>query len=265
MKKEILKHPIKYAIIVTAGIYLIYMLVMMAIFKSDDESFRVLTCNDILSIESTKESWINIGTFGDMFGALNAFFTALAFFGVLYSLYMQRKSIEQIEANETKNRKLIEKSWYFQQTGCAGQKWEAQRILSKTTKDKNEKCIRKCIKDGYKEDDISFLSATVSNAKGALLAYNVVLYSLRYSENLVDKEELEDIACMTYALLDEDLQFCLGVLFIDSGLVNGTDFLQEIFSEDEFVRKFCKSNMMIGREGRMKELVQEIKKRVRAL
>lgn len=265
MKKEIIKHPIRYAVIATACIYVIYLLIMIAIFKSSDESIHVVATNEMCSIERSEDPWINIGTFGDMFGALNAFFTTLAFFGVIYSLYMQRKSIEQIDINETKNRKLIEKSWYFQQTDRTYDKWVQHKDFPVSGEPDTMSFIRNKIRNGYSNEDLVNISRFVASAKEALLAYNAVLYSLRYSENLVDKDELEDIVGMTYATLDEDLQFCLGVLFIDSKLVQETDFLQEILNEDEFVRKFCKSNIMPEKEAAMRELVQKIRKMVRGL
>lgn len=265
MKKEIIKHPIRYAVIATACIYVIYLLIMIAIFKSSDESIHVVATNDMWSIESTEEPWIDIGTFGDMFGALNAFFATLAFFGVVYSTHIQRRSIEISSENELKNRQLQEKAWLFQQTDRVSEKWDSQRTTLGKTGNEIEKDIRKCIKNGFGDEDVLKLSKIVSCAKGALIAYNIILYSLRFSESINDGENNKDLAYMTYAELDEDLQFCLGVLFIDSKLVQETDFLQEIFNEDEFVRKFCKSNMMPEKEATMRELVQKIRKKVRGL
>ncbi len=44
------------------------------------------------------------GQFGDMFGAINAFFTALAFLGLIYTILQQndliKKSSEQLELNK---------------------------------------------------------------------------------------------------------------------------------------------------------------------
>lgn len=41
--------------------------------------------------------WIDVGdrgTFGDMFGGLNALFSGLAFVGIIFTIYMQRKEFE---------------------------------------------------------------------------------------------------------------------------------------------------------------------------
>jgi len=39
-------------------------------------------------------TWNDRGTFGDMFGAVNALFSGLAFAGVIYAIFLQRKELE---------------------------------------------------------------------------------------------------------------------------------------------------------------------------
>lgn len=40
------------------------------------------------------ESWSDRGTFGDMFGGVNALFSGLAFAGVIYAIFLQSKELE---------------------------------------------------------------------------------------------------------------------------------------------------------------------------
>lgn len=45
------------------------------------------------------------GTFGDMFGAVNALFSGLAFAGVIYAIYLQRKELE-LQREELRSTRL---------------------------------------------------------------------------------------------------------------------------------------------------------------
>src|SRR5688572_28484304 len=45
------------------------------------------------------------GTYGDMFGAVNALFTGLAFAGLIISILLQQKQINQIEEDNEHRRK----------------------------------------------------------------------------------------------------------------------------------------------------------------
>ncbi len=50
------------------------------------------------------EKWQDRGTFGDMFGSINALFSGLAFAGVIIALYMQKKelSLQRTELEQTR-------------------------------------------------------------------------------------------------------------------------------------------------------------------
>ncbi len=50
-------------------------------------------------------NWADRGTFGDMFGSINALFSGLAFAGVIIALYMQKKelSLQRIELEQTRD------------------------------------------------------------------------------------------------------------------------------------------------------------------
>lgn len=39
-------------------------------------------------------TWSDRGTFGDIFGGLNSFFSGLAFFGVIYAILLQKEALE---------------------------------------------------------------------------------------------------------------------------------------------------------------------------
>lgn len=44
-------------------------------------------------------TWSDRGTFGDMFGGLNALFSGLAFGGIIYTIFLQREEL-QLQRNE---------------------------------------------------------------------------------------------------------------------------------------------------------------------
>jgi hypothetical protein len=62
------------------------------------------------SIENTEQR----GQFGDMFGALNAFFTALAFFGLIYTIFQQNQLITKSKEQLTQSKKEFEVQFKIQ-------------------------------------------------------------------------------------------------------------------------------------------------------
>lgn len=56
------------------------------------------------------DNWSDRGTFGDLFGAVNALFSGLAFVGLIYTILLQRKDL-QFQKNEIAlNRNELKKS-----------------------------------------------------------------------------------------------------------------------------------------------------------
>lgn len=55
-------------------------------------------------------SWSERGTIGDMFGAVNALFSGLAFAGLLFTIMLQRQDIDIQREEMMINRKELEKS-----------------------------------------------------------------------------------------------------------------------------------------------------------
>jgi hypothetical protein len=53
------------------------------------------------------DNWSNYGVFGDTFGGLTAFFTALAFAGVVYSLVQQNSIVKRQEEEIERDRQLL--------------------------------------------------------------------------------------------------------------------------------------------------------------
>jgi len=58
--------------------------------------------------------WSDRGTFGDLFGAVNALFSALAFAVLIYTIILQREEIKQNREEIVLNRKELEKSGKLQ-------------------------------------------------------------------------------------------------------------------------------------------------------
>jgi uncharacterized membrane protein YciS (DUF1049 family) len=55
-------------------------------------------------------SWSDRGTFGDMFGAVNTLFSGLAFAGVIYAIFLQRKELELQREELSLTRNELSKS-----------------------------------------------------------------------------------------------------------------------------------------------------------
>lgn len=58
----------------------------------------------------TASNWSDRGTIGDMFGAVNALFSGLAFVGLIYTIIMQREEIKMNLQEIEMNRKELKKS-----------------------------------------------------------------------------------------------------------------------------------------------------------
>jgi uncharacterized membrane protein len=67
------------------------------------------------------DNWSDRGTFGDLFGAVNALFSALAFAALIYTIVLQRDEIKQNREEIRRNRKELAKGAKLQQ--------KAQQVL----------------------------------------------------------------------------------------------------------------------------------------
>ena len=56
------------------------------------------------------DSWSERGTFGDLFGAVNALFSGLAFAGLIYTIILQKEDIEIQRKEIAQNRAELKKS-----------------------------------------------------------------------------------------------------------------------------------------------------------
>jgi len=61
------------------------------------------------------DDWGDRGTFGDLFGAVNALFSALAFATLIYTIILQREEIKQNREEIVLNRKELAKGAKLQQ------------------------------------------------------------------------------------------------------------------------------------------------------
>lgn len=61
------------------------------------------------------DNWSDRGTFGDLFGAANALFSALAFAALIYTIVLQRDEIKQNREEIRRNRKELAKGAKLQQ------------------------------------------------------------------------------------------------------------------------------------------------------
>ena len=72
-------------------------------------------------------TWDERGTFGDMFGAINALFSGLAFAGVIYAIFLQRKELELQREELVLTREELKRS-ATAQTGQLNQMKDAAQL-----------------------------------------------------------------------------------------------------------------------------------------
>ena len=61
------------------------------------------------------DDWSDRGTFGDLFGAVNALFAGLAFAGLIYTIVLQKRDLEMQREEIAQNRLELKKSAKAQQ------------------------------------------------------------------------------------------------------------------------------------------------------
>ena len=75
--------------------------------------FALVICSWIIAGFTTYcvfDSWADRGTFGDMFGAVNSLFSGLAFAGIIYAIFLQRKELELQRKELVLTREELHKS-----------------------------------------------------------------------------------------------------------------------------------------------------------
>lgn len=61
------------------------------------------------------DNWSDRGTFGDLFGAVNALFSGLAFAGLIYTIYLQKQDLKMQRKEIELNRNELKKAAKAQQ------------------------------------------------------------------------------------------------------------------------------------------------------
>lgn len=79
------------------------------------------------------DDWSERGTFGDLFGAVNALFSGLAFAGLLYTIILQKRDLEMQRAEIQMNRNELKKSASAQQKSekALSQQVEQMKVTSR--------------------------------------------------------------------------------------------------------------------------------------
>ena len=94
----------------------------------------------IVSILIGLDDWSDRGTFGDLFGAVNALFSGLAFAGLIYTIVLQKQDLELQRKEIAQNRVELKKSSKAQQ--------KSEQALSEQVEQINY-CQTQCIEDPY--------------------------------------------------------------------------------------------------------------------
>lgn len=79
------------------------------------------------------DNWSDRGTFGDLFGAVNALFSGLAFAGLIYTIILQKRDLEMQRAEIQMNRAELKKSAAAQQKSekALSQQVEQMKVTSR--------------------------------------------------------------------------------------------------------------------------------------
>lgn len=108
--------------------------------------------------------WSDRGTFGDLFGAVNALFSALAFAVLIYTIILQRMEIKQNREEIVLNRKELEKSSKIQR--------QSQEVL-------------------IKQVEQTHLSAKMSAMKTLVDYYNYQISSPKSTEEIIERARIK--------------------------------------------------------------------------
>ena len=108
--------------------------------------------------------WSERGTFGDLFGAVNALFSALAFAVLIYTIVLQREEIKQNREEIVLNRKELEKSGKLQR--------KAQEVL-------------------IRQVEQTHLSAKMNAMRTLVDYYNNQISNPKSTEEIVEKARLK--------------------------------------------------------------------------
>mgnify|MGYP003311081394 CR=1 FL=1 len=246
--EQLRKHPIAYGIIGTLVVFIIYGAAMALFFRHQNPS----------------EPWVSAGTFGDMFGCLSAFFASLAFMAMIYTIYIQTMTLASMDKNERDNKALLEQHWYFSHIDRINTRWLKERNFEKTDINEINAFIRDCIISGANKDAINKLSKMVASARTSLTAYSIIVYTVGKSYFFTPVEKRDNIS-MTFGMLDDDLQFCIGVLLMKSNLKNANEFCKTFFSTEEICRRYCARKRMEGYEEDMRKLAFKLLKALTAV
>lgn len=160
------------------------------------------------------------GTFGDMFGAVNAVFSGLAFAGIIISLYMQRIDLknqkEQLELNY-EEVKQTNKEFKIQNETLQIQKFENQyyKMIDLHKDNVNEMSIpffdllggamTSSINKKIESQSPSIILREVEGKKGFVDMFKELNYCLEISNNLLQKDnnfgyEDEDVQSFAYTI-----------------------------------------------------------------
>ena len=79
------------------------------------------------------DDWSERGTFGDLFGAVNALFSGLAFAGLIYTIILQKRDLEMQREEVKMNRSELKKSASAQQKSekALSQQVEQMKVTSR--------------------------------------------------------------------------------------------------------------------------------------
>ncbi len=110
-------------------------------------------------------NWTDRGAFGDMFGAVNALFSALAFGGVIYAILLQRKELSLQREELELTRKELEKS--------ADAQKKSSLLLEKQVKLMEETRVDQLAKERKEAEPVISLMKGTPYASGKKIVFTV--------------------------------------------------------------------------------------------
>lgn len=215
---------------VAAGVILLpfiyFFVIKYAFHDSQKECTNILCaiCCDACDLQSERndESWITPGSFGDMFGAMTCLFTGLGIIGVIATLIVQHKSLEQMQDDAKEHRKQTERHWFFSLIPPVEKRWNEDWYKSYSGKNVCScyKAVKVTIAQLFQnpdEETIMKVWDITTTARSALRQYNIIPYNLTVCR-LFTEVEREDIIDTSWIIFSLELRFCLLVLYLCGAL-----------------------------------------------
>ena len=208
----------------------------MVVIGSTFVVLSVLFCNCVLHRLTQLPKPTSVGEFGDQYGALTCFFTGIGIIGVLVTLIYQYQTLKQMQADSIKQRKQVEKHWFFTIVPGVEERWSEEYQKRNGKEESCHDSVQKIVKRLCETRDSETIKDAwniASSARCSMSHYNIVPYNLDFSDSF-DEEEKKDIIAETFTLFSLELQFCLLLLYLAGVLPRQFRCMEDLVTKEHF-------------------------------